>query len=101
VASSALWGVVCRLNLRPGLSLKIKDKQVVESNSLVVDTTMATEQIDLAIEKSCTSVCSRTWGVRFVALLVLWALDCEVSLSTLPGVGWDLEEPGVIETNLR
>jgi hypothetical protein len=100
MASSALWSVICRLNLCPYLGLKIKYKQVVESDSLVVDTTMATEQIDLAIEKSGTCVCSRTGLVLTVTFLVLWALDCEISLCTFPGVGWDLKEPSVIKTDL-
>jgi hypothetical protein len=96
VPSSALWSIVSGLNLGPVLGLKIENEQVVEGNSLVIDTTVTTEQVDLAIEKSSSCVSSGTGLVIIMAVLILWAFHREISLCTFPGVAWNLEEPGVI-----
>jgi len=49
VTTTTLRGVVCGLNLGPLLGLKIEAVEVVESDSLVVDSTMTTEQVNLPI----------------------------------------------------
>ena len=51
--------VVCRLNLAPFLGLKIEAIEIVESDSLIVDSTMTTEEINLSVEEGGSSVGTR------------------------------------------
>ena len=83
------------------MGLKVKNEQIIEGNSLVVNTTMTTEQVDFAVMKSGSCVCSRSRVVINMAFLVLRAFYGKISLCAFPSVGRDLEEPGVIEADLR
>jgi hypothetical protein len=49
VTATTFRGVVRGLNLGPLLGLKIEAEEVVESDSLIVDSTMASEKINLSI----------------------------------------------------
>jgi hypothetical protein len=99
VTTTALRGIVSRLNLGPLLGFKVKAEKVVEGNSLIVDTTMATEKINLSVEESRAGVCSRGGSIRD-GVLVLGG-GSRFAISALPGKSIYCKEPSIIETDLR
>ena len=60
MTSTAFRRIVGGLDLLPVLSLKVENEEIVEGDSLVVDTTMASEHVDLAVKKSGSSVSTRS-----------------------------------------
>jgi len=50
VAATAFRRVVSGLDPFPLVSLQVEGVKIVESNALVVETTMATEDVDLVVE---------------------------------------------------
>jgi hypothetical protein len=87
VPSAALRLVVGGLNLLPLMCLKVVGVEVVKGNALVVDTTMATEQVDLVIQESCSGVGSWGWSATG-GLLVLRGSNL-FALASLPGEAVD------------
>jgi hypothetical protein len=87
VTTTTLRGVVCGLNLLPLLGLEIEAEEVVEGNSLVVNTTMTTEQVDFTIKKGGCSICARGWGSTD-GVLVLRSRGC-FTFCTFPGKSID------------
>lgn len=70
MTATTFRGVVRGLNLGPLLGLKIEAEEVVESDSLIVDSTMASEKINLSIEEGGSSVGTRGRGpIRGVLVL--------------------------------
>jgi hypothetical protein len=49
VTTTTLRGVVCWFDFVPLLGLEVEDEEIVESDSLIVNTTMATKKIDLSV----------------------------------------------------
>lgn len=83
VTTTALRGVVCGLDLLPFLGFEIIAVEIVKSDSLVIDTTMTTEQVDLSIKEGGTSVSTRCWG-SVNGVLVLGSCG-GFAISALPG----------------
>lgn len=70
MTTTTLRRVVCGLNLGPLLGLKIEAIEIVKSNSLIVDSTMAAKEINFSVEESGSSVGTRGWGpIRGVLVL--------------------------------
>jgi hypothetical protein len=87
VTTTTLRRVVRGLNLGPLLGLKIEAVEVVESDSLIVDSTMTTEQVNLPIQEGGSSVGTRGRGpIRGV--LVLGGTG-SFAFSALPGESID------------
>jgi hypothetical protein len=61
VSSSSLWRVVAGNDLVPLFCLEVEGVQVVEGNSLVVDTTMSSEEVDLLVVEDGSRVGSGGW----------------------------------------
>jgi hypothetical protein len=62
VTTTALGRVVCGLDFLPLLGLEIEAVKIVKSDSLVVNTTMTSEQVNFAIKKGGSCVGTRCRG---------------------------------------
>jgi len=97
VSSSAVWGVVVWNELLPNLSSEIEAVQIVEGNTSVVKTSMSSEEIHFILINACANIGSWSWssaGGLKVSSVVL------VASNSSPFHGFDLKEPGVVESRL-
>ena len=61
MSSSPLWRVVAGHDLVPLFCLEVECIQIVEGNSLVVDTTVSSEEVNLLVVKDGSRVGSGGW----------------------------------------
>jgi hypothetical protein len=87
VTTATFRRVVCGLNLAPFLGLKIEAKEIVKSDSLIVDSTMTTEEINLSVEEGGSSVGTSGRG-SIRGVLVLGSAG-SFAFCTLPGESID------------
>jgi hypothetical protein len=83
-------------DLFPLLSLKIVGVDIVEADAGVVESTMASINVDLVLVDAATGV--GTWGRSSNGGLLV-VLDLTISLCAGPGVLLGVEEPGVVKTH--
>jgi len=97
VASSAFWRIVEWRNLLPALGLKVEAVQVIVGDSLIVQTSVTTEQVDLSAVQARTAVGSGSWCTDLGLLVGLVGL---VVPNLVPFQVFDVEEPGVVQSGL-
>lgn len=102
VTSTAWWGRLSLLDwliLMPGLSVNIEAVDVVKGLSGIVETSMATIDVDFVSGETGTTVGSWGWSTNGGLLVLLYIL---VTLNSVPS-DWltvlDAEPPAVIEAH--
>lgn len=98
MTSSWLRRIVSILDLLPLLSVKVESEHIVKSHSRVVDTTVATENVDFIVNNGGRSIGSRARSTGWT-FLVTRSLGF-LSFSSFPGEVLGNQEPGIVETNL-
>jgi hypothetical protein len=98
MSSSAICSSVDVGQLLPDFSFKVKGEEIVEGNSLVVKTTMSSEDVDFIVIDTCTGV--RSWG-RSTNGGVLVGFVYFISTNSAPLKVLDVEIPSVVQSRLR
>jgi hypothetical protein len=98
VTTSSIWWTVDWDNLLPSFSLQIKGMKIIESDSLVAQTTMTSEDVDLVLMETSTCIGSCWWGSDRGFTIVEGRL---VGSDSYPFEVLHIQEPGIVEPGLR
>lgn len=95
-AASSFWRASVDFELLPLFGLEIEGMNIVEVLSLVVDTTVATENDNFAFVNAGSAVGSRSGGSD----VGLFVFHGRLATDSSPFHFFDVEDPGVIESSL-